>query len=413
MLAARGVRLALQAAYFIIIARCLGPEQYGAFVAAAAIVGIIAPFAAIGTGYLLVKNVSRDPKLLSECWGNSLLVTCTSGIVLLLAIVLCAQWLLPSSVPVWVILFIGVADLVFARILETAGLAFQAHDRLSRTAQLNVLLNLLRVLAALPLLLLSGRADATTWAFCYLASTLVAAITALALVNRELGHPRINFARILGELGEGMHFSIGLSAQGVYNDLDKSMLARFATLQAAGFYGAAYRIIDLAFAPVGSLVYATYANFFRHGSDGINATSRYARRLLLYAGLYCIVALVLMHTMAPVLPYILGEDFSGAVAVIEWLAILPLLKAFHYFAANALTGAGFQGTRSAVQVGVAVFNFAMNLWLIPAYSWKGAVCSSLASDGLLALALWVAVCVLSKRPVQASPARRKLRPETV
>lgn len=43
MLLAQGMRLVLQAAYFVIIARALGAEQYGAFVSATALVAILAP----------------------------------------------------------------------------------------------------------------------------------------------------------------------------------------------------------------------------------------------------------------------------------------------------------------------------------------------------------------------------------
>ncbi len=63
----------------------------------------------------------------------------------------------------------------------------------------------------------------------------------------------------------------------------------------------------------------------------------------------------------------------------------------HYFAADTHTRAGFQGLRSAVQIIVAVFNVLINFWLIPLYSWKGAAWSSLASDGLLMVSLWLIV----------------------
>jgi O-antigen/teichoic acid export membrane protein len=79
------------------------------------------------------------------------------------------------------------------------------------------------------------------------------------------------------------------------------------------------------------------------------------------------------------------------------LALLPLLKTFHYFAADSLTGAGHQGLRTLVQVLVALFNVAVNLWLIPVYSWRGAAWSSLASDGLLAASLWCCAAFLRTR----------------
>ena len=79
------------------------------------------------------------------------------------------------------------------------------------------------------------------------------------------------------------------------------------------------------------------------------------------------------------------------------MALLPLLKTMHYFAADSLTGAGHQGLRTLVQVLVALFNVVVNLWVIPAYSWRGAAWSSLASDGLLGASLWGCAAFLRSR----------------
>jgi O-antigen/teichoic acid export membrane protein len=86
---------------------------------------------------------------------------------------------------------------------------------------------------------------------------------------------------------------------------------------------------------------------------------------------------------------------------LRWLAILPVLKVVHFFLSDALTGAGYQGLRSGIQVGVALFNVLINLWIIPAYSWRGAAWTSIASDGVLACAIGAAVLVLSRRSQSA------------
>jgi hypothetical protein len=49
-----------------------------------------------------------------------------------------------------------------------------------------------------------------------------------------------------------------------------------------------------------------------------------------------------------------------------------------------------------VQILVAVANVVLNLWLIPAYSWKGAAWASLGCDGLLAVGLLVAVIKIGR-----------------
>jgi O-antigen/teichoic acid export membrane protein len=108
-----------------------------------------------------------------------------------------------------------------------------------------------------------------------------------------------------------------------------------------------------------------------------------------------------LFVAAPIVPIVLGKDYARAVEALRWLALLPLFKSIHYFLADSLTGAGYQRIRTAGQIGVAVFNVALNLWLIPAYSWRGAAWSSLASDGALALTMYVAVMYIMSREARS------------
>lgn len=135
MLLAQGMRLVLQAAYFVIIARALGAEQYGAFVSATALVAILAPFASLGGGNLLIKNVSRNRGLFSEYWGNALFMIFVSGLVLIILVLCVAPFFLPKTIPILLILLVSITDLIFTRLLDTAGQAFQAVFGLVR--QLN------------------------------------------------------------------------------------------------------------------------------------------------------------------------------------------------------------------------------------------------------------------------------------
>jgi O-antigen/teichoic acid export membrane protein len=394
MLLAQGGRLVLQAAYFVIIARALGAEQYGAFVGATALVSVFAPFATLGAGNLLIKNVSRHRALFREYWGNALLMIALSSVVLTAGLLLVAPIVLPQTISPGLLLLAAAADLVCFRVLDTAGQAFQSVLALRQTAQLNLLPSLTRILAALILVHWFPHPTALTWTSLYLASTAIAAAIAVTMVHRSLGHPQLAVWRIKPELLEGFFFSVSLSSQTIYNDIDKSMLARLSSLEATGTYAAAYRLIDVGFAPVRSLLAAAYAKFFQHGAGGITGSIGLAKRLTPIAGAYGIVAGVGLFAVAPVIPQILGPEYAGTVAALHWLAPILFLKAMHYFAADTLTGANFQGIRSAMQVCVAIFNICLNLWLIPHYSWQGAAWASLASDGALMLGLWLCVAVL-------------------
>jgi O-antigen/teichoic acid export membrane protein len=199
--------------------------------------------------------------------------------------------------------------------------------------------------------------------------------------------------KLYPELRQGSYFAVGLSAQSIYNDIDKTMLASLASVEATGLYAAAYRLIEVAFVPMRSLLDASYTRFFKAGKTGVKGTWLVARKLLPMMGGYGLVAAVGLYLCAPVVPWVLGPEYQMAVPALQWLAPIVLLKGLHYIAADTLTGADLQGYRSLTQIGVAALNIVLNLWLIPRYGWQGAVIASLASDGLLMVVLWLFVAL--------------------
>ncbi len=402
MFMGQGMRQLLRAVYFLIIPRALGVDQYGLFVGVTSLAAILAPFATLGMGNLLIKNVSRDRKIFAHYWGNSLLMTGVSSAALIGLMMGVSKIFLPGKFPWQLVFVVAISDLLFAKVLDVASQAFQAVDLMKKTAQLNAFASLSRVIGAIVLVTIYHHANAMIWSWIYLAASIVTTLVAMWWVNQQLGQPVLALWRIRPELLEGCYFSVSMSSQSIYNDIDKTMLVQLSTLGAAGIYAAAYRLIDVAFLPVRSLLWAMYPSFFRHGQSGIGASQKYARRLLPRALGYSSLACVALYVGAPIVPHLLGAEYARTTIALRWLAPLPLLKTLHYFVADSLTGAGMQGLRTAVQVGVAIFNVLLNIWLIPAYSWRGAAWSSLASDGMLAVCLWITVLWLGRRA--AAPA---------
>ena len=388
------LRVGLQALYFILIARALGTREYGAYVAVLALVAIAAPFASLGTGNLLIKHVARDRSTFPRQWGKALAVTVLVGTTLLGLVCTAGRLWLPAAIPLQLVVAVAAADLLFVRLLDISAQAYQAHHRLSRTALLQVLLSPLRLLAATLLIVLVPSPSAVQLGFLYLATAIVGAGLAVALVNRELGRPQVEVADLRRELHEGALFSLSLSAQSANADIDKTLLARLSTLEATGAYGAAYRLMDVAFLPVRSVLIAAYARFFQHGAHGVRATARYGRRLLTLGIGYGVLTAAALYAVAPLLPLVLGREYEDAVAAVRWLAVVPLLKTIHYFGADALTGAGYQGTRTIMLLLIAGTNLALNVWLIPLYSWRGAAIATIVSDAMLGVAIWVTLWYL-------------------
>jgi O-antigen/teichoic acid export membrane protein len=388
LLLGKGLRVVLQATYFVMIARTLGVKNYGAFVGTTALVGIVAPFVGLGLDTLLLKNVAKNRGLFREHWGNTLLMIFVSGLGFIGVLVIAYPMILPRSISPLLIFLVAVSDLIFGSITLASERSFLAVDRPNISAQINIFVMFGKVLAALSLASFISQPNTLDWVYLYLFSSFVAALLAISLVQTLLGTPKLALARIKDEVAEGIYFSISTSAYTIYNDIDKTMLARFATLQATGIYAAAYRLIDVAFIPVISIAGAAYAEFFRKGKDGVAATVAFAKPLVAITSLYSVVAGIGLFVLSPIVPLILGDEYINVVAALRWLAPIPLFRAMQHFGGDVLSGTGFQIFRSSAEVFVAVFNIAINLYLIPLYSWQGAAWASLASDGLLMIILW-------------------------
>jgi O-antigen/teichoic acid export membrane protein len=397
MVLGRGVGLLLQAAYFVEIARSLGVSNYGAFISVVALVGIVWPFASVGGSNLLIKNVSRDKNQFATYWGRALTTTAAFGLLLALVVLAISHLVLPTQIPLLLVALVAASDILALNFVTIASQAFQAFERLDWTAGLGVLMIGSRLVGAVVLTAIFPHPSALQWGYSYFSSTALVAIVASLIVCGKLGWPYLNWRRPPAEFREGFWFSTSQSAQTIYNDIDKTMLARLGTLDATGIYGAAYRLIDVSFVPVSALLYSAYPNFFRAGADGIGSSLRYAKPLIARAVGYSTIVCAGILLCAGLVPYVLGSEYARIVEALRWLAVLPVLKAVHYFLADTLTGAGYQAVRTCIQAGVGGFNVLINLWLIPAYSWRGAAWASIASDALLLCGVAAAVMLLSRQ----------------
>ena len=396
MLGGFGLRLAMQAVYFVIIARILGPAQYGAFAAVVALVATMCPFSGWGTGNILIREVARKAESFGRYWGAAVATSLVSGVGLCVLALVLGPLIVGQNILYSVLVLIAASDLVFTRLSAISGQAFQAFERLKWTAFLQILGSLLRLAGAILLMLLPSTATAVSWSICYFVSGVVAGCIGLLAVRTQLGWGKLSLAPMRGEVREGFYFALGSSSQGTYNDIDKTLVGRLDSLEAAGSYSAAYRVFYAIFAPVQAVLFAGYARFFRAGKSGVRGSYSFARKVLPVVLMYSCGATIVMVAVAPVLTRILGTGYSEAAHALLWIAPLPILKTISYMAADTLTGGGRQSVRTLLQVIVAVTNVALNIFLIPKFGWIGAAWATLVTDALLALMLWVVVFRLAR-----------------
>jgi O-antigen/teichoic acid export membrane protein len=393
MIFGQGSGFLLQAAYFVVLARLLGPLQYGIYSGAFAFTNLVANYSTVGMGMIFMRRVTKDHHHHAVYWGNILLTTALVGPTIVLILHLVAKSVLnPQSAAL--VLLAGVANCVFAPLTIETARVFQTYEQMRLTAMMNLLTNFLRAVAAVALLMTLRTASANQWAFTAMVLSGVSALISVLLVSTRFGWPKFRPAVPLKEAGEGIGYSFAGSTSQVYNDIDKTLLSHFGMNHATGVYTMAYRVLDIATIPIYAVRDAAMPRMFKLGHDGPAAGGRMAIELLKKTMPVSIAISVILYFTAPLIPRILGPGFLESQQALRWLCVIPIFRVVHQMTGTALAGAGLQPYRTAAQLIAGAFNFFVNLWLIPytaahmGTGWLGAAWSSIATDALLGILNW-------------------------
>jgi O-antigen/teichoic acid export membrane protein len=387
MFAGQGFSFVIQALYFVFLARLLDPSQYGVLAGAVALISVVSQYSSMGSGLILLRYVSQDKNRFPEYWGNVLVSTALYGSLIVLGLRLSGNWLVgPQSASL--LILIAFSDCICGQLTTCAAQVFQAFEQMRPTATLNMLVSLFRLILVCSMLLIMHHAVARQWSVAMLVISICAASTAFAIVTRRFGWPRFQLPLLWSRTAEGFIFAVSGSTTSAYNDFDKVMLGHYGMTVANGIYSMAYRVINIATLPIQSVQAAAFPRLFREGSKGVLAVQPLVVKILRRTVLLGIIGAVGVFLFAPLTPFLIGKSFSPSVSALRWLCLIPLFRSFHLCAGDAIAGLGAQKFRLLCQFTAAGFNIALNFYLIPLYSWRGAAIASLLTDGSLAGLTW-------------------------
>jgi O-antigen/teichoic acid export membrane protein len=392
---------ALQGLQFLILARGLGPTEFGRFAAAGSVTALLMPFSGFGFANVMVMRAARDPGLLRLYFGNALTMMMGSGSLLVLLAAAAAQLWLSAEVPLLLMLVVAVAELLATKVIDICWHAFIAREQLHVTSQIMGAQSACRLAFAAAYLWLATDATALGWAWCSLASNVLVSAAVLAWTIRAVGLPRVDGTVMRTELGAGGSFAIGISAKGFYTDADKLFLARYGGPEAVGHYTVAFRVIQIALAPIRALSFALQARMFRAGEAGIHGSLRVTLKIL---GPLAIAACVLaagFYVTAPLLTVFAGAKYEGSVEVLRALCLLPLLLAAQALLADTLASSGYQRLAAIAEVGAAILICTLCATLIPRWGWRGAATGTYVSQSWLVLTMGISIWRLSRSRVAA------------
>jgi O-antigen/teichoic acid export membrane protein len=393
------IRLTGQLGYFLLVARALGPHDYGMVASVFALLVVFGAFAGWGSDHVLIRHVTATPDRFGDYFGNALIQTAITALPLGL-IVFGAQSLTVGMTPLAFAIF-ALGELFFARLYAIAVAAFMAFERGGDLFVINSGFSLIRLAACGAAIFMVRPLTIESWAEWYLGGVILSGLLTTAYTVWRLGPPRWHFAR--RDLGLGFHFCLYYTADCALRDGDKPMVAYFAGPVAAGLYTAAFRIVDAVGMPLRALTAALYARFFMHGHDGIERSFQFALKVLPLTLGYTLVAGIVLTVGADFLPLVLGEKFRAAMPLASTLAFLPVFGGLTAIGGDILTSVGRQRARALVMTSLCLSPVLFSCLLVPRFGAIGAAYASLGNGAMVAATIWTMV-FLSRRRAARPPA---------
>ncbi|MEY4582457.1 MAG: hypothetical protein RL701_7160 [Pseudomonadota bacterium] len=389
-----------QGLQFFLLARALGPNEFGQIGTASAVVVLLLPYSGMGAANVMIMRATRDASVLPLYLGNALMVMVATGALLTGFSALVVAPLVGSGFDPWFMLVFGASELLAGKIVDICWQVFVARDEMKQVSVVFAVQSVSRLLMAVLYAVISAHPNARGWGYCAFACNLAVGLGILYWTRSVVGALRFNAGLALRELKPGSAFAVGLSAKGFYTDADKVFLARFTDPATVATYTMAYRVVSVALVPARALSFSLTAQMFRAGETGVNGALSMTRRLFAPTLALGLVLAVGCYITAPLLPLIGGEKYASSIEILRILALLPVVVSMQSLLADTLSSSGYQRAAAVCQLIAGIAISGMSIALIPALGWRGAGFASYASQVLLSILLGVVIWRVSRRELQ-------------
>lgn len=362
----------------IVLARYLGPDQFGILNFAMATVAIASRIAALGLGGgVVVRHLIEDPNAAEEVIGTALMLRLVASLLLMVVTIILAGSVGISQPAVIAVVALTLPFEAFA----TLRLLFEARVSSQHVVTATILSTAAGV--ALTVVAVYQQSGLGIFAILLLVQAVITA-TALAIAFNRFGLPlnRLKFKwdRALGLVGESWPLILSAAGAILYLKLDQIMLGEMVGMSEVGVYSVAARISEAWYilpTVLGVSIAPRLLELRASNSDKYELRLKQAFRYSFWLGIAIALCVSLVATPLMVLLY--GVAYKGAGIILSihiWTCPLVFIGVIlqKWFLAERLLVQSF--TRHLLG---AVINVALNLWLIPLWGAVGAAVATLIS----------------------------------
>ena len=389
---ALGLRLLVQAGTLLLVARMLGPHQFGAFTGVAALAVMLGTLSTFGTHLVLLGEVSKESTRREQVLPYAVPFTLLCGSALLVIyLAVCEFALSEAGVPLAVLLAIGAAETLLQPLFGLPAAEHLARGHIARSQLLTTLPLALRLAAAAAVSLLSPADPLTAYGYGYFAASLIA--LAIASATMPAPWPALKNWRLPNRTevrNAAGYAALNMTALSP-TEFDKTLATKLLPLGASGLYAAGARVIGATTLPVSAMMLSALPRLFREGQKDAQRTARLLHWIFAAALGYSVTLAAVLWFIAPVFVWLFGPKYHGIQHTIHWLTLAVPGMAMRLAAGNVLMAIG----KPWMRVGFEVFGFLVlvvaAVMLAPRFDTAGMALALACSEWAMTLLGWMLV----------------------
>lgn len=377
----------------VALARLLGPNDYGLLFLAISIFGVFGVFSKLGIAKSCARYVSeykeQDPSQLPHIFRVALvfnfITAAVTGVILLLGYRQLATALNePDLIP---LLLFGVLYLAFEALATFARLVLQGFEEIKFSAATQAINRITRLAFVIGFVAIGFGAIGALVG--YILSFVVASLFGIWIlyrqVYRDIEATAVIEPGLRRRIGE---YTIPLTATSTANVLDKQidtvLVGFFLNPVAVSYYVLSKQAVEFLETPVSALGFTLSPSFAAQKADGnIEKAARIYEEALTHSLLLYIPAAAGISLVAdPAIVLVFGDDYSGAVIVLQALSLYVVFQSVTKITSNALDFLGRAKARAIAKGVTSMSNVCLNIVLIPLVGVVGAAISTVITYSL-------------------------------
>lgn len=384
MLIAQIITSILSFGWTILIARYLGPSEYGIYGTAVSFSSLLLFIADLGVSSYITRAISTDfdneYKYLNNAFSLTIILSFLYLLVVLMTLLL-IRW---DSYTVLICLLFAIEN-IFIRFSVILNVIFQAHEQMKYQAIANIITSVSTF--ALTIIVIFKSFGLIGVSLTFIFANIISFIYVLLTVKKHFVKIKFiinpSFYEFL--IKGGIPFAISGVFVTIYYSIDLVMITQFVGTYETGIYNSAYKlltVLTLFYSIYTSVVYPVMSKLFKDSKDLLQLSFiKSSKYLVLISIPICVFTCFYRYDIIG----IYGAEFTEAGSV---LAILIWTICFIFINGNstAVLNASHKEYSVTIICGLAaLLNVILNVIFIPIYSVYGASFATVLSEVLVFL----------------------------